>query len=182
MSEPDLKKTVTTILGSENGAEGIREMKALRDRAPLEALDAIICLLSASEETLRRRAGSSLSTFREHIGTRADILTEPLQHNSDARVRLSCAIAPMSTPTASVTLAHRRALEDPFDKVAQTACLEVKDRGGAEGTEALMRTPGHNSWRVRLEACKALISQGTGDRRIVETLRAILPLCVPART
>jgi hypothetical protein len=150
-----------------------RELTALRHQAPVEALDAIIILLGSPEQEVRRRAGKSLSIFREYLESGVQGLVEHLVQNADAHVRLSCAIKLMDNPTKPVTLAYRRALEDPFDKVAQIACLEVGHRGGVGSTEALMRTLDRSSWRVRLEACKALITQGTADERVVTTLEAM---------
>jgi hypothetical protein len=108
--------------------------------------------------------------FREHLERRTDLLVEQLLHNSDQRVRLSCAIALMFVPGEPVTGAYRRALEDPFDKVVQIACLQV---GSTCGPEALLSTLDHSSWRVRLEACKALITQGNVDQRVLATLEKL---------
>ncbi len=148
-------------------------MAALRDSAPVEALDSIISLLTSPEQTLRRRAASSLSMFRDHLEARAGVLIEHLLHHTDPRIRLGCAIVLMNVPTPPVTAAYRLALGDSFDKVAQIACVELGSRGGAENADALIRVLGHPSWRVRLEACKALITQGKAGQRVVATLEAM---------
>ncbi len=173
MTQPALLSTITTIMRGEDPARRSRELTALRDQAPLDTLDAIIALLGSPEQEIRLQAGKSLSIFREYFESRGQALAEHLLQNADARIRLSCAIKLMGNPTTPVTLAYRRALEDPFDKVAQIACLEVGYRGGAGSTEALMRTLDRSSWRVRLEACKALITQGTADERVVSALEAM---------
>jgi hypothetical protein len=173
MPQPALLSTITTILRGEDPARRRLELTALRDQAPLETLDAIISLLGSPEQEVRRRAGKSLSIFRDYLESRGQALVEHLVQNADSHIRLSCAIKLMDNPSTPVTLAYRRALEDPFDKVAQVACLEVGHRGGVGSTEALMRTLDRNSWRVRLEACKALITQGTADGRVVATLEAM---------
>jgi hypothetical protein len=79
----------------------------------------------------------------------------------------------MEIPAPSVTEAYRRALGDPFDKVAQVACFALTSRGGVQNAEALIRALGHVSWRVRLEACKALIILGKAGQRVVATLQAM---------
>jgi hypothetical protein len=79
----------------------------------------------------------------------------------------------MNVPAPPVTEAYRCALGDSFDKVAQIACVELGSRGGAENADALIRVLDHPSWRVRLEACKALITLGKADQRVVATLEAM---------
>ena len=86
---------------------------------------------------------------------------------------VACAIVLMSVVGQGVDRAFLRALADPFETIAQIACLEVGDRHGVEGTSALYGMLGHTSWRVRLEACKALITQKTADPRVVATLEAM---------
>jgi len=173
MPQPALISTITTILKDEDPARRRRELSALRDQAPLETLDAIISLLGSSEQKVRRQAAKSLSSFSEYLESGGQALAEHLVQNTDAHIRLSCAIKLMSNPTMPVTLAYRRALEDSFDKVAQIACLEVGYREGAGSTEALMRMLDRECWRVRLEACKALITQETADGRVVAALEAM---------
>ena len=101
------------------------------------------------------------------------VLIEHLLHHPDARVRLSAAIALMSDRSAPVTRAYRCSLDDSSDKVAQLACAQLGDRSGAENVEALFRVLNHRSWRVRLEASKALITQGLTDHRVAETIEAL---------
>src|SRR5215471_17981903 len=139
MPQPAMLSTITSILRDEDPTRRRRELTALRDQAPLETLDTIISLLGSPEEEIRRNAGKSLSIFREYLESRGQALAEHLAQNADAHIRLSCAIKLMDNATAPVTLDYRRALEDPVDKVAQIACLEVGHRGGVGSTEALMR-------------------------------------------
>ena len=101
------------------------------------------------------------------------VLIDHLLHNPDARFRLSCAIKLMKDLSAPVTGAYRSSLNDSSDKVVQLACTQLGYRGGVENTEALLRVLNHGSWRVRLEACKALITQGITDHRIGETIEAL---------
>jgi HEAT repeat protein len=173
MIESPLTERITAILLSEDGVERIRGIAALRDTAPEEALDAVISLLSSPDQKLRRSAGGSLSFFRDQLEPRAGVLVEHLLRHSDPRIRLSCAIVLMNVAAPAVTEAYRGALGDSSDKVAQIACAELGSRGGAENGDALIRVLGHASWRVRLEACKALITQGKADQRLVATLEAM---------
>ena len=101
------------------------------------------------------------------------LLIDHLLHNPDARVRLRSAIKLIKNLSAPVTGAYRCSLDDPSDKVVQLACWQLGDRGGVDNTEALFRVLNHSSWRVRLEACKALITQGISDHRIAETIEAL---------
>ncbi len=165
-----MKTKIRRILRNTDKQRRVSELKRLRDTTPLEALDAIIAFLGSSERTLRRNAARSLSLFREHMELRTETLAEQLRHNADDQIRLICAINLMNNLAPPVTLAYCCALEDPFEKVAQIACSEVGRRGGAQGTEALFRLLDHRSWRIRLEACKALIGQGTADDRVVTAL------------
>jgi hypothetical protein len=173
MPEPALAETILSILRDTDPARRERELTALRDNAPLEALDAIISLLGNPEQEIRRKAVQSLLLFRGRLESRAEVVAEHLVQNADPQIRLGCAILLMDNLTAPVTLAYRRALVDPFEKVAQLACSEVGYRGGDGSTEALTRMLGHSAWRVQLEACKALISQGTADWQVVAALEAM---------
>ena len=88
-------------------------------------------------------------------------------------MRLSCAIVLMSVHSPAVDRAYVHAMRDSEEKVARLACLEVGDRGGAEGTEALFTLLDHPNWHVRLEICKALITQKNADQRVLSTLEAM---------
>ncbi len=161
-SDPALTTTVTAILMNDDLRSRRNTLAALFERSSMPVLDTIISLLDSPDQTLRRRAGSSLGRFREHIGSRTEVLTRHLLHNADSSVRISCAIVLMSSPAPSVTLAYRNALNDSHEKVAKIACLELADRGGEENTAALFGMLSHSLWRVRLEACKGLITQRDG--------------------
>ncbi len=167
---------VRLLLQSDDHAARRIALGELREQAPQETLEALVTLLEDSDEKVRRRVGSSLSALKMagvSIAPRAEALAAYLEHGADPRVRLSCAIVLMSVPGPAVDRALLRALGDSSEKIAQLACVEVGDRGGAEGTEALFRGLNHPSWRVRLEACKALITQRTADARVVAALEAM---------
>ena len=100
-------------------------------------------------------------------------LIHHLLHNPNARVRLSAAIRLMKDLSTPVAIAYRSSLGDTSDMVVQLACAELGHRGGEGNIEALFPVLNHNSWRVRLEACKALITQGITDHRITETIEAL---------
>lgn len=169
----DLEARLAEILKTTNGLERMQKITTLRDSHPHEALEAVIRLMHSPDRTLRRLAGSSLSWFREFAGTKAAKLVDMLQHHEDERVRLSCAIYLMQVRNPVVDAAFLRALNDPFVRVAQIACVEVGARAGAQAAEALFKTMDHASWRVRLEACKALITLKKADARVVSALEAM---------
>jgi hypothetical protein len=173
MPSSELTATSIGILRDMDSARRTRELRALRDHAPLDTLDAIISILETPEQELHLKAVQSLSIFRGHLESRAEAVAKHLVQNADPHVRLGCAILLMDNLSALITLAYRRALADPFEKVAQLACSEVGYRGGDGSTEALTQMLGHSSWRVRLEACKALISQGTADWQVIAALEAM---------
>lgn len=173
MSQQELTARLTRIFRDKNQKRRARDLMSLRDHRPLETLDAIISLFGFPELDIRRRAGKSLHSFRGLLQLRGIVLAEHLVQNEDSHIRLSCAVALMNNPAAPVTRAYRRALGDSFDKVAEIACQELGRRGGSGSTEALMRTLGSRSWCLRLEACKALITQGTADGRVVGALEVM---------
>jgi HEAT repeat protein len=173
MAEENLVDRVVGILGNQDGIERVRALAELRESAALDTLDALIASLNSSDEQLRRRAGSSISLFRDVVHSRSDALAEYLQSGADPRVRLSCAIALMPVSSAAVDAAYLKALTDSSDKVVQIACLEIGSRKAPEGVEALKRVLSHPAWRVRLEACKGLIRQNAANRLVVSTLEAM---------
>lgn len=184
----DTRTQLIEILKNANDLERTQRLSVLRDRRPQEALDAIIELMHSPDQALRRRAANALSWFREHTGAKAAALADMLQHHADDRVRLSCAIQLMSVQGPAVDQAFLATLKDPFDKVAQIACLELGSRVGSQaadtnlqsdpqfgstGTEALFSTLGHALWRVRFEACKSLIALKKADARVMAALEAL---------
>ena len=176
MTNRSIHEKVLSTLRCEDGCQRLAALAELREGVPAEALEVLVLLLSSPEQSIRRRAGGAVSFFKMggvSLEPKVEVLAGHLQHHADERVRLSCAIHLMSVHIPSVDRAYCHALADPFEKVAQIACLEVGDRGGAEGTAALCAMLGHPSWRVRLEACKALITQKTADQRVVSTLDAM---------
>ena len=176
MPDRSINERVRAILCIEDHCQRLEALGELREKAPAEMLEALVPLLIAPEQNIRRRAGSALSLLKMggvNLEPKADALASHLQHNQDERVRLSCAGVLMSMPGPAVDRAYLRALADPFNKVALIACLELGYRCGTEGTAALFGTLTHPVWRVRLEACKALITQETADQRVVTTLEAM---------
>jgi hypothetical protein len=167
---------VITLLQSEDGMDGYAALNKLRAEAPNEVLESVVSLLRFPEETVRRRAGGALSSFRlagVDMQPYAAALAENLEQGLDPRVRVSCAILLMSVKGLIVDQAYLHALRDPEPRIAQLACLEVGDRGGSEGTAALFGMLNHSHWRVRLEACKALITQKTAEQRVISTLESM---------
>jgi hypothetical protein len=173
MKRADIARQVADVLQLDDRAKLLEALAPLQREAPLETLEALIGFLDHPDQKLRRLAGSLLSRLRDHAASRAEALAGQLCGNADPRVRSSCAIVLMSVTDEVVTRAFCRALGDSFEKVAQIACVEVGHRGGAGSTEALMNLLGHAPWRVRLEACKALIVQGTADQRVIAALEAM---------
>jgi len=169
----EIEARLSEILKTANGLERSQKLSSLRDTHPHEALDALIHLMHSSDQALRRRAGTSLSWFREIAATKATALAEMLQHHEDERIRLLCAIHLMPVPGPAVDQGFLAALRDPFDTIVQIACLEVGARAGTPAVVALTGLLEHPSWRVRLEACKALITFKKADARVVATLEAM---------
>jgi HEAT repeat protein len=172
----DVQERLTAALKQDDACQRFEALGQLREDAPGEARDALMSFLDSPDQTTRRRAGGALSFFklgRVTMEPQAAALAEHLQRHTDERVRLSCAILLMSVPGTAADRAFLCALADPFDKVAQIACVELESRCGAEGTTALFGMLSHPSWRVRLEACKALITQKSADRRVVTTLESM---------
>jgi hypothetical protein len=84
--------------------------------------------------------------------------------------RLSCAIKLMKAREPEVKQAYIQALNDSFDKVVAVACFELSSRGGSDSIEALYGVLKHPFWRVRLQACKALMVLKAADEQVVSTL------------
>ncbi len=167
---------IVGLLQNEDGLETYAALSKLRPQAPKEIVETLLALLRYPDEKVRRRAGGALSSFRmEGVDMQpyAESLADYLEHGPDPRVRLSCAILMMSTTGPVVNRAYLHALRDSESQVAQLACLEVGARGSAEGRMALFQMLDHPHWRVRLEACKALITQENADQRVISTLEAM---------
>ena len=192
----NIEQQVFAILEKDDRSEQLKALAELRNQAPGKVLDALVSHLSNGVEKIRRSACSAVGLFdetqakifqmmhgvlapstpidlRRLIEQKADAFATQLRENEDARVRLSCAIRLMSLRQPAADRAFLHALADPFEKIAQIACVEVGARRQTEGTAALRATLNHSSWRVRLEAGKALILQGTADHRVVTALEAM---------
>jgi hypothetical protein len=178
-SDQSLTDRVLTSLRCDDGFSRRHALRMLKQQSPVEVLDAVISLLDHPEEAVRRRAGSALPLYSVlrgepvNVEQKADKLAHHLRHGEDPRVRLSCAIVLLSVKGLAVDQAYVHALRDPEPRVAQLACVEVGHRGGTDGTAALFGMLTHPNWRVRLEACEALITQKTADQRVVSTLDAM---------
>lgn len=167
---------IVALLQKDDGLDGFSALSRVRPQPPNEVLETLVALLRFPDEKVRRRAGGALSSFRlagVDMQPYAAALAEYLEHGMDPRVRASCAALMMSATGPVVDRAYLHALRDPEQTVAQIACLEVGARGSAEGTGALFGMLNHPNWRLRLEACKALITQKTADQRVVSTLEAM---------
>jgi len=170
---------VLSCLASTSGADRVAGLCKLRGRAPEATLAAVVNALRHRNKRIRRRAGSTLSFFSALSG--ADITVERhvrelaayLVDGKDERVRLSCAIALMPLQNPSVDDAFMQALADPFESVVQIACVEVGARKGSGSLRALRSTLKHPSWRVRLEACKALISRKQAGPSVIAALKQL---------
>lgn len=172
-------RRVRTALEIANGLRRVRALRKLMDRAPTAVLETIVALLRDADPTLRRRAGGALVLFSPlrrrgvTVEQRADALADYLVQGEDARVRLSCAIVLMAVHGPVVDRAYLRALRDSSEQIAELACLEIGDRAPTGGTAALVGMLTHASWQVRLQACKALITQKKAAARVVSTLEAL---------
>ncbi len=170
---------VRALLTIEDPAQSWDALTKQSNRSPHDTLAALVGLLEHPDESTRRRAGGGLSLFSKlwgadvNVEQHAETLAHVLEHGSDPRVRLSCAIALMPVRGPAVDHAFLRALADSADKVVQIACVESWDRGGVEVIAALLARLEHPSWRVRLEVCKALIQREVGDPRVLSTLEAM---------
>jgi len=80
---------------------------------------------------------------------------------------------PNSVRSPVVDQAYVHAMHDPEMRVARLACPEVGDRGGSESAACLFDMLTHPHWQVRLEACKALVTQKTAVQRVVTTLEVM---------
>jgi HEAT repeat protein len=173
VSAASIEEQVRNILADDDRLSRLQGMAALRDTVPLEARDVLIGLLTDPDERTRGRAGSLLALFSETVGDRAEELANLLRHSEDPSVRLGCAILLSAVEHPAGTAACIHALTDPFDKVAIVACDEVGERGGAQGAAALLEILDRPEWRVRIQACMALITLKSADPRLVTTLEAL---------
>jgi len=156
-----------------------KALQGLKKEAPEAVLDAIVAYLEHPVEEVRQRAGKELphfSTLREepvNVGQKLNEVTAYLEHGEDSRVRLCCAIVLLPVRSAVVDRAFFEALKDPEEEIVELACIEVGLRCGPEGTAALQKLLYHDSWKIRLNACIALIQQKTADQRVVVALEAM---------
>lgn len=169
----ELTDRVAAALTQDDWATRSKRVAELKDQRPAETFAAVIGLLNAPDQLLRRRACGSLSRFRDRAVEQAETLASLLLHHADPVVRLSCGIAIMDVRTPAVDAAYLRAWSDPDEKVATMACWQVADRCGEVGTQALFAAIVNRPWRIRMVACKALLNQGTADGRVVVALEAM---------
>jgi hypothetical protein len=151
----------------------------LRDNNRVEALRILAGLLEDSDRSVRTgairaismvQAKDALDDSRVVDPVLEASLTSELRANADAAVRLGCAINLMSVRTPKSDAALNYAIHDSNDKVVQLACGEVGRRRSPGASDALHSALSHPSWRVRLEACKALITSGYADDAVVSIL------------
>ena len=77
---------------TEDGSGRKQALVKLRDGQAPETLGVLVALLGSPNQLLRRRACSGLSFFRDFVAGQVEAVAAQLLHNSDPRVRLSCAI------------------------------------------------------------------------------------------
>jgi HEAT repeat protein len=171
--EAALKQQVAAILTMADWAQRSNAILELKRSQPAEAFAAVVSLLNSPDEVIRRRAGGTLSRFRDQAAAQAEALAGHLRHNPDPRVRLSCGINLLDVQAPTVDQAYLLAIADADEKVAMLSCWQVAHRSGAEGTRALFTAIANLPWRVRMVACKALINQGTADERVVAALEGM---------
>jgi HEAT repeat protein len=172
MRQRAIHQQVLAALGEDEPITRIQAIANLRDSHRAETTMAVLQALDAPDERLRAGAASSLGVLQAHEEI-ADELISHLQHNTSARVRFGCAVTLMRVETPEVRQAYIGALKDTHEKIVQIACMELAHGGGEEAIEALFPVLAHDSWRVRLEACKALITLKAADQRVVSTLESM---------
>jgi HEAT repeat protein len=127
--------------------------------------------LKETDTQLRMRAARALALLPAKESPEVvEALAAHLQNDADARVRLCCAVGLMTNETELVRAAYIRAASDENEKVASLACGQLGFRGGAEARDALFQTLSRPEWRIRLEACKALVTLKAADNRLVTAL------------
>lgn len=169
----NIESTLSAILRLENQAKRYAALAELREAEPVAAMTAMIGLLDSPDKALRLQAVRMLPLFKSKaalIEPHVDRLAQHLQRHPDEWVRFACAVTLMSAEGAAVEGAFIAALRDSFEKVAQIACFELASHQSEAERQALVETLHHPSWRLRLEACKALITQQAAAERVVDTL------------
>jgi len=174
-----IDRQVLFCLRRESGADRVAGLSKLRAQAPEATLAAIVKALNHDEKRTRRRAGTTLPFFSAlsragvTVERHATELAAYLAEGKDERVRLSCAIALMPLSGPKVDDAFMQALADPFESVVQIASVEVGARKVRGSLRALRSTLKHPSWRVRLEACKALILRKQAGPMVIAALKQL---------
>jgi HEAT repeat protein len=151
----------------------LKVIRQLRKKGSKEVLQCLFQLIENEDGKIASRASHGLIPFGKFSQTQLKLLSTHMQTHSVDWVRLSCAILLMSKKGSFVDAAYIKVLADPFEKVASVACIEVGARKSEVGTEALYNFLQRSEWRLRLEACKALVKQCTADNRVIETLVAM---------
>lgn len=149
-------------------------LQTLRHLATTDAISTTSVLLDALTEAdkhLRERSAWALSLLplRESPDV-VNIFCDLLRNDPSDKMRLCCAIGLMRTKTIQVRDTYIQALKDKNEKVAMIACAQLGFRDGKESSVALFGTLSHPSWRIRLEACKSLITLKAADKRVVFSL------------
>lgn len=167
------RQEVLGAIQEPNNMLRMTRLAELRDTKAEETLTVLIAALDSPDPALRRQAARGLPFFRDSLAEYGDVIARRLRQDSDPRVRLACAIVLMWVNSPATDQAYIEALQDTEDKVVQIAITELGERKRAETDRALFATLHHPSWRVRLEVCKALITSGAADSRVVSELEAM---------
>ena len=167
------EQEVLSAIQTKDSVERLRLEAALRDTRPKETLNVLLATLDSSDPKLRNQAALGLLLYHEHLTDHTRVIIKHLLTDSERGVRLSCAIVLMWVKTPEVEQAYIQALQDKDEKVVQIALPELGYCKNAAANSAVFTMLSHSSWRVRLEACKALITSGAADDRVVSTLEAM---------
>ncbi len=165
------KQEVFSVLRDEDRFRRLQTLRTLSEKNAASTTSALLDALEGTDKQLHSRSAWALSLLPLKKSPEvANALVSHLQNDPDTGVRLCCAIGLMSNEAPEVRDAYIHAVTDENEKVAQIALGQLGFRGGAEATTALFNTLSNPSWRVRLEACKSLITLKAADKRVVSTL------------
>lgn len=165
------KQEIFNALRDDDRTRCLKTLRLMAEKNSTSTTSFLLEALDDEDKKLHSRSVwvLSLLPLKENFEV-ANALTHCLKNDADQNVRLCCAIGLMSHKTSPVRDAYISAVRDVYDKVAQIACGQLGFFGGMEATTALFETLSNPLWRVRLEACKALITLKAADKRVVSTL------------
>ena len=160
---------IIAVLRTPDRIARMRAEARMRETNRLESARITADLLDSPDQAVRIEAIRAIPILHAQADV-SDTLARQLRTSRDRDVRLGCAINLMSIKTPTVRSAYTYALRDSSEKVVEIACMEV-GLGGGDGTkEALLSVLNNPSWRVRLEACKAMIVSKTADETTIAAL------------